>query len=69
MLRTKKIASKDAKVITSVINEILKDWTDYINTIKANNRKEFAGHQQGAKALNNDCFFAHPYLSWKRCSN
>ena len=63
----KKVSSKDTKAITSAINEILKYWTAYINTIKADNRKEFAGHQQVAKALNIDYFFAHPYLSWERC--
>ena len=67
MLKMKKVSSKDTKAITSAINEILKYWTAYINTIKADNRKEFAGHQQVAKALNIDYFFAHPYLSWERC--
>lgn len=69
MLKMKKVASKEAKVVTSAINEILEDWIPYINTITADNGKEFAGHQQVAKALNIDYFFAHPYHSWERGSN
>lgn len=69
MLKMKNIASKEAKVVTPAINEILEDWIPYINTITADNGKEFAGHQQVAKALNIDYFFAHPYHSWERGLN
>ena len=69
MLKIKKVASKEAKVVTSEIDEILEDWIPYINIITADNGKEFAGHQQVAKALNIDYFFAHPYHSWERGSN
>ena len=66
MLKMKNVASKEAKVVTSAINEILEDWITYINKFIADNKKEFAGHQQIAKALNIDYFFAHPYDSWER---
>ena len=62
----KNVASKEAKVVTSAINEILEDWITYINKFIADNKKEFAGYQQTAKALNIDYFFAHPYDSWER---
>ncbi len=36
----------------------------FIKTITADNGKEFAYHEQIAKALNVDFFFAIPYHSW-----
>ena len=41
MLKMKKIASKESSVVTAAINELLEDWIPYINTITADNGKEF----------------------------
>lgn len=69
MLRMKKVKSKESQVITKSIIELLIDWKPYINTITADNGKEFAGHKTVAKELNIDYYFAHPYHSWERGSN
>ena len=69
MLKMKKVASKQAPVVTQAINELLEDWTPYLHTITADNGKEFAGHEEVAEQLNIDYYFAHPYHSWERGSN
>jgi len=69
MLKMKKIISKESDVVTSAINELLEEWIPYINTITADNGKEFAGHEKVAEFLNIDYYFAHPYHSWERGSN
>jgi IS30 family transposase len=69
MLKMKKVASKEATVVTIAINEILEDWKPYLRTITADNGKEFAGHEQVAENLEVDYFFANPYHSWERGSN
>jgi IS30 family transposase len=40
-----------------------------VHTIKSDNGKEFADHQQIARSLHADFFFAHPYSSWERGTN
>ena len=40
-----------------------------IKTITADNGKEFARHQEIAKELNVDFYFAKPYHSWERGAN
>jgi len=69
MLKMKKVGSKEAVVVTAAINDLLEDWIPYINTITADNGKEFAGHEDVAEQLNIDYYFAHPYHSWERGSN
>ena len=69
MLKMKKVASKESDVVTTAINGLLEEWIPYINTITADNGKEFAGHKKVAKFLNIDYYFARPYHSWERGSN
>jgi IS30 family transposase len=38
-------------------------------TITCDNGKEYADHQEFAKALDADVYFAHAYSSWERGSN
>ena len=40
-----------------------------VHTITCDNGKEFAAHEEIAKALNADIYFAHPYASWERGTN
>jgi len=40
-----------------------------VRTLTADNGREFAGHQQIAKALKADFYFAHPFASWERGLN
>ncbi len=56
-------------VVTAAINELLEEWIPYLNTITADNGKEFAGHKEVAEFLNIDYYFARPYHSWERGSN
>jgi len=69
VLKMKKVESKGAQVVTEAIIELLVDWRPYINTITADNGKEFAGHKTVAEELGIDYYFAHPYHSWERGSN
>ena len=69
ILKMKKVISKESEVVTDAINELLEEWIPYINTITADNGKEFAGHKKVAKFLNVDYYFARPYHSWERGSN
>ena len=69
MLKMKKVATKQADIVTMAINEILEDWKPYLFTITADNGKEFAGHEEVSEKLEIDYFFAHPYHSWERGSN
>lgn len=69
VLKMRKVASKESEVVTDAINELLEGWIPYINTITADNGKEFAGHKNVAKFLNIDYYFARPYHSWERGSN
>lgn len=69
VLKMKKVASKEAVVVTRAINSLLEEWIPYLHTITADNGKEFAGHKEVAEFLNIDYYFAHPYHSWERGSN
>lgn len=69
MLKMRKVASKEASVVTLATNQLLEDWIPYINTITADNGKEFAGHEEVAEQLGISYYFAHPYHSWERGSN
>lgn len=69
MLKMKKVKSKNADDVTQAINGVLEEWIPYIQTITADNGKEFAGHENVAEFLKIDYYFAHPYRSWERGSN
>lgn len=69
MLKMKKVKSKNADEVTQAINHVLEEWIPYIQTITADNGKEFAGHENVAEFLKIDYYFAHPYHSWERGSN
>lgn len=69
MLKMKKVKSKNADEVTQAINDVLEEWIPYIQTITADNGKEFAGHENVAEFLKIDYYFAHPYHSWERGSN
>ena len=69
MLKIRKVASKEAKVVSKAIVEELTDWIPYIKTITADNGKEFADHKFVSEQLGIDYYFARPYHSWERGSN
>ena len=69
MLKIRKVASKEAKIVSKAIVEELTDWIPYIKTITADNGKEFADHKFVSEQLGIDYYFARPYHSWERGSN
>ena len=69
MLKMRRVVSKESKVVTTAINNLLEGWAPYIKTITSDNGREFAGHQRVSESLNIDYYFARPYHSWERGSN
>lgn len=61
--------SKSADEIREKTLLVLKEWKPWLKTITTDNGKEFAQHQDIAKSLEIDYFFAHPYHSWERGAN
>jgi len=49
--------------------KVLKPMKDKVRSITADNGKEFATHEQVAKSLGIDYYFAKPYHSWERGTN
>lgn len=69
VLKMKKVVSKEAKVVSQAINELLEEWSPFLYTITSDNGKEFAEHKLVASQQGIDYYFAHPYHSWERGSN
>lgn len=69
MVRIKKLNGKDAKELAQTVIEILQSWKEWLHTITADNRKEFAEHKIISNALNIGFYFAQPYHSWERGAN
>lgn len=62
-----KVDSKNAKHVSDALIAMLSPYK--VHTITSDNGREFARHQQIAKSLGADYFFAHPYASWERGTN
>ena len=62
-------ANKEAEGVTQAILKLLAPLSEYVQTLTADNGKEFAQHEAIPKALNADFYFAHPYASWERGLN
>lgn len=58
-----------AQEVAAKTIELLAPFKDYLHTITSDNGKEFSAHQQIAKALQIDFYFANPYHSWERGLN
>jgi IS30 family transposase len=69
LLMMEQLTGKLAAEVTAATIARLLPYKDQLHTITSDNGKEFAGHQEIAKALGIDFFFAHPYHSWERGSN
>ena len=69
MLKMQKVESKEAKVVTQAIINIMDEWKPFILSMTADNGKEFAGHKEVSKEWCIEYYFAHPYHSWERGSN
>lgn len=69
MLKMKKIKTREATEVRIAINEMLEEWIPYINTITADNGKEFTEHKKVSKGCHIDFYFANPYSPWERGAN
>ena len=69
MLFMGKIDTKESSAVEAKSIELLKDWKPFLHTITSDNGKEFANHEQIAKKLEIDYYFAKPYHSWERGAN
>ena len=65
----KKVPNKQANEVSQATVALLSPYIEKTLTITADNGKEFAAHEQIAKELNTDIYFAHPYSSWERGLN
>jgi IS30 family transposase len=64
-----KLNGRNADELAKSTVRLLAPYKDKVHTITSDNGKEFARHQQIAKKLNAQFFFAHPYSSWERGIN
>jgi len=63
------VNSKKAEDVTQATIKLLRPYKDLVYTITSDNGKEFAYHEQIAKELETQVYFAHPYSSWERGLN
>jgi IS30 family transposase len=69
LLMEKLAYGKQADALADVVIRLLYAYKKNTNTNTSDNGSEFAAHQQIAKKLQLDFFFAHPYSSWERGLN
>jgi len=65
----KKVERKTSTAVSQAMIDLLKPYKNKVRTITSDNGKEFAGHEDIAKKLKADFYFAHPYASWERGTN
>ena len=66
-LRMGLVSKRTKEAVKEMIITLLADFP--VHTITCDNGKEFAGHEDIAKALRASIYFAHPYSSWERGTN
>ena len=64
-----KVERKTAQAVGDAMTKLLKPHRRRVHTITSDNGREFAGHEEIAKALQTDFYFAHPYAPWERGTN
>jgi len=69
LTRLAKVARKTALEVTLGIRGKLALIAQWVLTLTADNGKEFASHEELARLLEADFFFAKPYHSWERGLN
>ena len=60
------IENREAATVSATITRLLSQCKAHIFTITVDNGKEFALHQNIAKSLKCDIFFAKPYAAWQK---
>ncbi len=63
------LPGKKAKAVKQAMIGALKPLKKFVKTITYDNGKEFVQHEEIAKALKCDSYFAAPYHSWERGQN
>jgi IS30 family transposase len=63
------VEQRTADQVSRAMIDLLKPVSDRVHILTSDNGKEFAEHEEIAKALKADFFFAHPYAAWERGSN
>jgi len=66
-LRMGLVSKRTKEAVKEMIISLLIDFP--VHTITCDNGKEFASHEEVAKALGAKIYFAHPYSSWERGTN
>lgn len=66
-LRMGLVSKHTKEAVKEMIISLLADYS--VHAITCDNGKEFAGHEDIAKALRARIYFAHPYSSWERGTN
>jgi len=59
--RIQKVDSKSAKDVTTARIELLMPDKEDVQTITAGKGRQFANHEEIAKALEAEVYFGHPY--------
>jgi IS30 family transposase len=63
------VPTKTAQAVSDAVISLLTPFAGCVHTLTTDNGKEFAQHEQIARKLKADFFFAHPYASWERGAN
>lgn len=69
VLKMAVVQQKSAELVTLRTLELLKHWKGKLHTMTSDNGSEFSQHEEIAKELELDFYFAKPYHSWQRGSN
>src|SRR3972149_490139 len=64
----RRVTAQSAEQVTDAVLALL-HWVAHLETITADNGREFAHHQIIASAWDVGFYFAHPYASWERGTN
>jgi len=64
-----KVERKTADLVSKAMSKLLLPLKNIVYTITSDNGKEFALHEETAKTLETDFYFAHPYASCERGLN
>lgn len=64
-----RLDDKSAEAVTEATIELLKPFAAALQTITADNGKEFSYHEKITQELEVQVYFAHPYHSWERGLN
>ncbi len=69
MYLVRRVDAKRAVDVRDAVIDMLRPYAAQVHTITADNGSEFVEHEEIAKALNAEFYFAHPYASWERGLN